>query len=257
MWRVIRIAILLLILIGVVAQTWLDRVVTTQWTDTIWVGIFPLNADGSAAAERHIQSLGREDFSLIETFFAEEGQRYGIGLAEPVHVELYPQLQQLPPALAPDSGVVATMWWSLKLRWYAYRAADVKGQAPSHIRVFVLFHDPAITQSVPHSLGMRKGLIGVVHAFADVQMKGANNIVVAHEVMHTLGATDKYDLTNNEPTYPDGFADPDREPLYPQEYAEIMAGRRPLSATESEMPRDLRRVVIGNATATEIKWMER
>jgi hypothetical protein len=33
-----------------------------------------------------------------------------------------------------------------------------------------------------------------------------------------------------------------------------MAGRRPLSAQESEMPRSLRGVVVGPETALEIRW---
>jgi hypothetical protein len=85
-------------------------------------------------------------------------------------------------------------------------------------------------------------------------MAGENNIVIAHELMHTLGATDKYDLGTGAPIYPAGFAEPDREPRYPQQSAEIMAGRRALSPTDFEMPSGLRDVVVGVATAGEIRW---
>ena len=76
---------------------------------------------------------------------------------------------------------------------------------------------------------MQKGLIGVVHAFAQRQMAGTNNIVITHELLHTLGATDKYEPGSGAPLFPIGFADPSQKPLYPQEAAEIMAGRRALS----------------------------
>ena len=85
-------------------------------------------------------------------------------------------------------------------------------------------------------------------------MAGSNNIVIAHELLHTVGATDKYDLATEMPLYPAGFADPARTPLYPQDDAEIMAGRRALSAQEAEMPASLRNVVVGPATAREIHW---
>jgi hypothetical protein len=85
-------------------------------------------------------------------------------------------------------------------------------------------------------------------------MAGSNNVVIAHELLHTVGATDKYDLASGEPLNPAGLADPDREPLYPQERAEIMAGRRALSAQESEMPHSLAGVVVGADTAREIRW---
>ena len=121
--------------------------------------------------------------------------------------------------------------------------------------MFVLFHDPALTPTVPHSLGLTKGLIGVVYAFAAPIMNGANEVVVAHELLHTLGATDKYDDANDAPRFPDGYGDPRQQPLYPQATAELMAGRRMLGPTRWEQPSDLAEVVIGPATAREIRWL--
>ena len=43
---------------------------------------------------------------------------------------------------------------------------------------------------------------------------------------------------------------------YPQVLAEVMAGRRMISASRTEMPLDLDAVVIGAATAAEIRWLE-
>jgi hypothetical protein len=223
----------------------------------LWVGIFPVDADGSATAQQYIDRLDEQDFASIETFFEREAHRYGKDLARPVHIALYPQRKQLPPQLETGAGMLATIWWSLKLRWYAARSTDVPGRAPPRVRMFVLFHDPATLQTVPDSHGMQKGLIGVVHAFALPAMAGSNNIVIAHELLHTLGATDKYDPNSGAPLFPIGFADPDRSPLYPQSQAEIMAGRRAVSAQEFEMPPTLSEVVVGPATATEIRWMHR
>jgi hypothetical protein len=87
-------------------------------------------------------------------------------------------------------------------------------------------------------------------------MTGANNIVIAHEFLHTLGASDKYDLETDAPVFPHGYADPEQEPLHPQERAEVMAGRRALTEREWEMPETLRSVVIGPLTAREINWMD-
>jgi hypothetical protein len=77
---------------------------------------------------------------------------------------------------------------------------------------------------------------------------------MAHEVLHTLGATDKYDPVTNMPIFPFGYAEPDRAPLHPQDKAELMGGRVPRSPREAEIPRDLSQVVIGPATALEIGW---
>ncbi|HVW68265.1 MAG TPA: hypothetical protein VHB68_04785 [Steroidobacteraceae bacterium] len=254
MWKAFRILTLLLVLVIVAGRTWLEHVETQSWKGTLWVGIYPCNADGSEAAQRYIDELSVGDFQSIETFFARESHRYGVKLDEPVHVELYPQGKKLPPQLAPEAGPVGVAWWSLKLRWFAATATSVPGRTPSRIRLFVLYHDPAALQITPDSHGLQKGLMGVVHAFAQKEMTGSNNIVIAHELMHTLGATDKYDPRTGAPLYPTGFGDPDLRPLYPQALAEIMAGRRALSPTSFEMPASLRDVVVGAATADEVRW---
>jgi hypothetical protein len=255
-WKGIRIGFLLVVLGVVAAQAWLDRVATQSWQDTLWVGIFPLNADGTPQAQHYIEGLSVKDFAGIEEFFAREAHRYGVKVDEPVHIELYPEGSQLPPSLEPGAGPLSIAWWSLKLRWFAFRASAVPGRAPPRIRMFVLYHDPATLDHVPDSHGLQKGLAGIVHAFAESSMAGSNNIVIAHEFLHTVGATDKYDLATELPLYPAGFADPDRTPLYPQDDAEIMAGRRAVSAQAAQMPASLRNVVVGPATAREIHWTQ-
>jgi hypothetical protein len=255
-WKAVRITVLLVVLVVVAGMTWIDRAQTTSWKAPLWVGVFPINGDGSEVSERYVRSLTTDDFVAIETFYMNEAHRYGVVAERPVRIELYPPPAEKPPMLQPGSGALGSMWWSLKMRWYARRAANVPGRAPSHIRVFVLFHDPATTTRVPHSLGLQKGLVGVVYAYADRSMRGQNNIVIAHETMHTVGATDKYDRVTGEPMYPDGYAEPDSEPRFPQRKAEIMAGERPLSETKQEMPDDLREEAVGTKTAMEIGWIK-
>lgn len=254
MWKQVRILILLLILLVVAVRAWRDRTVTTSWREPLWVGLFPINGDDSPVTRSYFAGLERADFADIETFFAQQAQRFGRDLEQPVRIELYPPSSEPPPVLQPGAGPIAVAWWSLKLRWFAAHAADVPGRAPPQIRLFVLFHDPAQLQSLPDSHGMQKGLVGVVHVFADRTLEGSNHVVIAHELLHALGATDKYVLGSGEPIFPTGFAQPDAQPRYPQAQAEIMAGRRAVSATEFEMPRSLREVVVGPLTAAEIRW---
>jgi hypothetical protein len=74
--------------------------------------------------------------------------------------------------------------------------------------------------------------------------------------MHTVGATDKYDLRTGEPLFPEGYANPARAPRLPQDKAEIMAGERPVSDTRHEMPEDLPGEAVGRKTAVEIGWIK-
>jgi len=254
MWRLIRIAILLTVLAFVGLGAYVDRERTTDWDDTLWVGVFPVNADGQPATDRYIASLSPREFAAIEAFFTREARAFGVQVDRPVHVELYPEVEELPPSLEPGTSLPGRIWWSLKTRYYTSRFA---GDTLADIRVFVLYHDPDRTRAVPHSLGLQKGLLGIVHAYAGRRYDATNNVVIAHEVMHTLGATDKYDPTTNLPVFPQGYADPDADPLYPQEQAEIMAGRIAVSAVEAEIPGNLSEVAVGSQTAAEVNWVAR
>lgn len=84
-----------------------------------------------------------------------------------------------------------------------------------------------------------------------------NNVVLAHELLHTLGATDKYDPATSQPLFPQGHAEPDATPRHPQRLAEIMAGRIAVSDDEAEMPASLAQAVVGTETAQEINWIRR
>jgi len=255
MWRNLRIAILLLIL-GIAAwSNWYDRLSTTDWDETLYVGVFPIAAANDETTQAYIERLSTDAITDIEQFLNHEAQRHEIAIARPVSVELYPQVAELPPARAAGDSILGNMWWSLKLRMYARRAVRASGKPPPQIRVFVLYHDPSFTRQVPHSVGLQKGLVGVVHAFAARHMTPTNNVVIAHEILHTLGATDKYDPQTLAPVFPSGYAEPDLEPRYPQTFTEIMAGRYAVDSRTFEMPASLGDVRVGPATALEIRWV--
>jgi len=256
-WRNVRIAILLLILATAVWSNLYDRLSTTDWDETLQVGIFPVDEVENSVARDYITDLSANRIADIEAFLNQEAHDYGIGISRPVRVELYPPVVEHPPERAADSNVFQNMWWSLKLRLYARRASRASGKPPPQIRIFVIYHDPTFTQSVPHSVGLQKGLVGVVHAFASERMTRTNSVVIAHEILHTLGATDKYDPATLAPIYPIGYAEPEKTPRFPQPFTEIMAGRRAVDASTFEMPQSLDRVVVGEATALEIRWIKK
>ena len=62
---------------------------------------------------------------------------------------------------------------------------------------------------MPDSLGLSKGLVAIAHLYADDGARGGNQVVIAHELLHTLGATDKYERATGQPLVPDGLGDPD------------------------------------------------
>jgi hypothetical protein len=254
MWRALRIGVLLLVLLLVSVQAWLDQHRTTHWQRTVWVGAFALSGDGSPAAAAQVRLLTEADLEPVAAFIGAEAHHHGIALEAPVQLRLYPPPAVLPPLLEGDANVFARMLWSLKLRWYRWRAVNALPRAAPQIALFLLYHDPAGTAVLPHSTGLQRGLTGIVHVYAGIEARAQNNIVIAHELLHTFGATDKYDLATDAPRFPEGFADPGQIPRYPQRRAEIMAGRIPVSASEQVMAESLDDVVVGPLTAREIGW---
>ncbi len=255
MFKTIRITLLLLLLFVVAAQTWLTHLRTTDWNETLWLVVYPINADGSQVSEHYIETLNADSFLPVSDFLASEAKRYGLAINRPVTVKLGPVLHDLPPVPPANGNPLSIMWWSLKLRIWANRHDDYAGPEPD-VRLFVLYHDPDRVSRLRHSLGLEKGLIGVVNAYAGRRLAGRNNLVIAHEFLHTVGASDKYDPATSLPLFPDGFAEPERKPLFPQKLAEIMGGRIPVSASSAVMPSNLHTVRVGALTAKEIRWID-
>ena len=255
-FRQLRIALLLFILLLVAGDAWLAGSRATDWDDALWVAIYPINSDGGAVAASYISRLRNDVFSPLEEYFPRQAGRYGLAQKELVKVRLGPEVETVPPVPPKEGNVLAVMWWSLKLRFWAMRTGLGMDGPPADIRIYVIYHDPARQPRLAHSLGLKEGLIGVVNAYASKAYSGRNNVVIAHELLHTLGATDKYDMASGQPLFPEGYAQPERKPLYPQHKAEVMGGRIPLSSTRSDIPGSLKRTLIGPTTAREINWLE-
>src|SRR5687768_2405005 len=109
-WRNLRIAILLLIL-GIAAwSNWYDRLSTTDWDETLRVGVFPIAETDNEITHDYIARLPAASVADIERFLNREARRHGIVIARPVSVELYPPVAEKPPERTAD-GMLQNMWW--------------------------------------------------------------------------------------------------------------------------------------------------
>lgn len=257
MFRQLRIAVLLYILLFAAVGNYLDAVRSTDWDNPLWVDVYPVNADGSERTQAYIDALRREDFAPMEHYFAEEAHRYGVGLDAPFRVGLADQVMEPLPMLPTSPGVLDSLWWSLKMRWYGAKVRHSSDRPSPDIQLFALYYDSHAVEVLDRSTALQRGLIAVTKVFADRAYAGSNQVVMAHELLHTLGATDKYALATNLPAYPEGYAEPTAKPLFPQKKAELMAGRIPLAENKAEIPLDLGQTLIGPITATEIRWLPR
>lgn len=251
-FRRLRILILLSLLGTITAVTSWERWSVAQWQQPLRVVIYPVNGDDTEAVAAYIAGLSAASFREIPDFIRQQSERYR---AKPVPL---PQLMLgnvvtgAPPPQPVNGSLLDTLWWSLRLRYYVFHHTSF-WHSLGRIKLFVVYHQGEDGIPLEHSLGMQKGLLGVIHAYARPAQNAQNNVVIAHELLHTLGATDKYD-GNLQPVYPEGFAEPENGIYYPQKLAEIMAGRIAVAPGRAVMPKSLADCVIGAKTAYEINW---
>src|SRR6202046_2260072 len=118
-FKLLRILILLLVFLVVALTTWQDRYRSTRWRDPLYVAVYPIAADESPVTSGYVASLDEQRFKPIDGFFMREAQRYRLNVREPVKIRLRSELHDRPPQRSPDAGMLATAWWSLRLRYWA------------------------------------------------------------------------------------------------------------------------------------------
>ncbi|MGI9235740.1 MAG: hypothetical protein ACR2RD_19075 [Woeseiaceae bacterium] len=256
MFKAVRISILLFVLFFVTVSTWLTQARSTDWNNSLWVKVYPINGDNSANAEKYIEDLKLRDFEDIEAFLERETGKYARNVARPIRIELGLPIGEQPPELDGEPNGLSVMLWSLKMRWWASSITDDQDRIEPDVRIFVRYHTPDSSVELENSVGLQKGMVGVVNGYANRRYRGTNNVIIAHEFLHTLGATDKYSRADGQPLGPDGLAEPDRVPLYPQRHAEIMGGRIALAEDDAVIPKSLKYAVIGPMTAREINLID-
>lgn len=252
LFRMLRIGALLTVLIIVAAGTWLTERRLANWERPVWVTFYPIPADSGADTLEFVRNVDAESFRDIDRFFQTQGDRFRLGLTPVVNIQVAPVSTDLPPELPDRNQPHEVAWWSLKMRWYAWRMGRNDGLAPPDIQVFALYHGIQDRSERHMSVGMRKGMYGLVNIYASNRMNDRNQVVIAHELLHVFGASDKYSLGSGDPIYPHGYSDPYVQPLFPQERCEIMGGRIPISASRSIMPPSLADCTVGTLTAREI-----
>jgi hypothetical protein len=251
----LRLAILVAVLLFVALGAWLDRARSRDWNDTLRVTVYPISGSPDVGVHAYTAALQAGDFADVESFFVDEAAGHGIALEQPVRIRVSHAAKELPPALPDRPGPLTIALWSLRLRYFAARTAWKDPLPAPDIQVFALY-SPLGPGSVamPDSVGLSKGLIALAHLYGDAAAAGSNQVVLVHEVLHTLGATDKYDPATGQPLTPAGLGEPDRQPLYPQDFGEIMAGRIASSVHDAVIADSLEQMLVGPVTALEIGW---
>lgn len=252
--RALRIALLLAVLAAVAWTTFGVQWQLHEWARPVTVAIAPIVVDRSPAVREYASSLDGTTFADVPAFIDQEAQRYGIALDHAVTLSVAPAFADDPPPSPPDSparGAIAL--WSFQLRAWAFRMRHRHGLPAADSQIFVLYEGENGARELDRSLAVEKLRVGVVHAFSGDENRAWTELAIVHELLHTLGASDKY-RANGFPVFPDGYAEPALDPRYPQRYCEIMAGQIATSEATFVQAAALSECLVGARTAAEIGW---
>jgi hypothetical protein len=168
------------------------------------------------------------------------------------------KMREAPPIPPPDSASFLDRWSGTRafLEYFEDIGKDGGlGLGAYDVTVFVYFfaEERAPAYKTQHSMASRRNGVGVVFAPLGREHLPRSAALLAHELLHTFGASDKYDGARS--LYPDGYAEPDREPRYPQDHAEVMALGIPIAPGRERRVNALSDCVVGRKTAQEIGWI--
>jgi len=254
MWKGVRVAILLMILIKVIHMRVVEEA-KLDWKKSFYVTVYPVNADGSAVVSAYIKTLNQVEYEAVSDYFADQASHYRLPISRPFIMKLEDEIQVKPPAPPIEGNMLEIIFWSLKFRafaWLHQKNAVIKPD----IELYLLYYDPIQHPTLSHSTALEKGRIGRINLFGDKEYNEQNLVILAHELLHTVKATDKYRLDTNFPKFPEGYAEPNKQPLHPQIFAELMGGRIPMTNTLAVIPYALEQTKVGKKTAKEIGWLK-
>jgi hypothetical protein len=158
------------------------------------------------------------------------------------------------PGMVDRATHAVRLWRTLR----GIHAAARFDPVPYDARIYLLIEPATVpegTRTFAEGSGAVGGDVGLVRAAAGSDDAVLALTAVAHELLHCLGASDKYDPAGHA-LAPDGLAEPDLSPQYPQRYAEWMVGEVPVGPGQGRIPSSLAEIRVGPATAREIGWAE-
>lgn len=246
---------LLIALFGVVlwaGNDWWRRQERRSWSRPLRVALVLVERE--AVAPETLNALGSRAFEL-ERRLKQEFERHGGGILPFSLVVKGPVTAQADPPRVSEQDLWGLLRHSYHL-WQWTRDLDERGGVEWRgydARIYLVLRPSHGDLNLVEGESEDGGRVGVAQADIDDGMLDLALFVAAHELLHTLGATDKYDATGRA-LFPAGFADPGRTPLYPQPGAELMARNLPLSPTSERPPEKLEELWIGAETAREIGW---
>jgi hypothetical protein len=208
-----------------------------------------LDPDALASFEARVPAL--------EQALEDEFRRYG-GAFRPIRFARFGPVpeREAAPRASVDPGPLEPLRVSYDLFWFA-RDSDALARVSGSFdgQVYVVLSPPrSAKRALVEGIGQDGGRIAVTSIELSEDSVDFGLFVVTHELFHLLGASDRY-AADGSALLPEGLGDPEQQPLYPQESAEVMARGRVIEPGREVPPSDLAELRVGPQTAAEIGWL--
>ncbi|MEG2750051.1 MAG: hypothetical protein RR939_11745, partial [Acinetobacter sp.] len=141
MWKNIRVACLLIVLLIVAMNAYRDQ--NQDWNKPTNILLHPINADGLASTQQYLDESSQEYRGQSSYFIVQVGR----------------ELHQTPPKMSEQPSLLNNILWSLKFRFYAWKQHQSVDGAPS-LTLYLNFYDPKHTKELKHSTALERGRIG-------------------------------------------------------------------------------------------------
>jgi hypothetical protein len=251
-----RVSVLCSILIALLlwgAHDWSDRRARVAWQKPLRVALVLVTRQ--PVPEQTLELLTGRSFDL-ERRLAREYSRYTGRAQAPIEIVVRGVAAdaEAPPSLAGDGVLDLVLHATRQWRWTKAIDSQARVEHGYDARVYLVLK-PARGLGPAFVEGESEygGRVGIAQADIAPDTIDFALFVVAHELFHTLGATDKYDEAGLA-RFPNGFAEPARSALYPQPGAEVMARGVPIAPGSERPPETLEELYVGETTARELGW---
>ncbi len=189
----------------------------------------------------------------VSRFFSQEYLKH-TGKVEPFQLKIFD-----PKAYAPKVSWEGNIFYLLSPFNTLSRFLKIPKEIEDskEVRVFIHLYPKALEERPRYPLDhaqKRPKQQGIIYIPLTPKEDYLSRIRLAHEIAHALGATDKYGK-GGMAVYPEGYAEPFKEPLYPQEYGELMSRGVVQNETSYRLFKSLDEVKIGLKTAAELGWI--
>lgn len=233
-----------------------DRRARNEWHAPVRVGLVILRRGD---VDRGALAALVERARVLEERLSEELRRYRPEQHEPlIRIVPYGPIEVAePPPEDAGTSFLERVEHAYRL-WRYTRAIDRAAGVPRHeldSRIYVLAEPPGPGgEQAVEGFSETRGRVGVARVDLSRETVDLALFVAAHELFHTLGASDKYDGFGRT-SIPLGLPEPELVPLYPQRRAEVMTRNRVLRPGIEVPPSDLAELSVGRVTALEIGWI--